>query len=110
MIGILIIAGAAAMMPPAFRGDWALETGSCAPGPADSGNMRIAARKIVNFESQGSVVRVKTLDPRTIRLESRVTHGGGTFGSVEMLSLSADGRRLTIGEHSDVSTYKRCTK
>jgi hypothetical protein len=97
-------------MPIAFQGDWALETRDCAAGPSDSGNMRIMARQIVQFESLGKVVRVEMLDPQTARVESRVTHGGGTSGSIEMMSLSNDKQRLTIGEHSDISVYKRCGK
>jgi len=108
MIGALILASAASVMPPVFHGHWALESRACAPGPADSGNMHITARKIVNFESVGNIVRVTKLDPQTIRVESRVAHGGGRAGSVEMMVLSNDRQRLTIGEHSDLSAYKRC--
>jgi hypothetical protein len=99
-----------AAMPKAFQGNWALEQSQCAPGPADSGNMRIQARMIVNFESVAQIVGVKHFGPQTVRVNSRVTHGGGTFGSLEMMSLSSDKQRLTIGEHSDISVYKRCGK
>ncbi len=96
------------MVPTAFQGNWALVSRDCAPGPADSGNMRIAGSHIANFESRAKVSRVEMVDPHTIRLHSRVTHNGGTFGSIEMLSLSRDGKSLTIGEMSDRSIYKRC--
>ncbi len=97
-------------VPAAFHGDWALEAGNCAPGPVDSGNMRITARTIINFESKGKVERVMILDPQTIRVESRVTHSNVTFGSLEMMSLSTDNKRLIIGEHSDTTIYIRCVK
>jgi hypothetical protein len=97
-------------VPAAFQGDWALDARTCAPGPVDSGNMRITARTIINFESRAKVERVMILDPQTIRVESRVTHSNVTFGSLEMMSLSTDKKRLTIGEHSDVSVYIRCAK
>jgi hypothetical protein len=97
-------------IPAAFQGDWALDTRECAVGPSDSGNMRISARKIWQFESLAIIARVEILDAQTLRVESRVTHNGGTFGSVEMMSLSADRQRLTIGEMSDLSVYKRCGK
>jgi hypothetical protein len=97
-------------VPAAFQGNWALDARNCAPGPVDSGNMRITARTIINFESKGKVERVMILDPQTIRVESRVTHSNVTFGSLEMMSLSSDKKRLTIGEHSDISVYTRCAK
>jgi hypothetical protein len=99
-----------ASMPLAFQGDWALENRDCAMGPSDSGNMRISARQISLFESVGNIVRVDTLDPRTLRVESRVAHGDGTSGSIEMMSLSSDKHQLAVGEHSDISVYKRCKK
>jgi hypothetical protein len=99
-----------AVMPKAFQGDWALEQSQCAIGPADSGNMRITARTLVNFESVAKIDGVKHFGPQTVRVSSRVTHNGGTFGSIEMMSLSTDKQRLTIGEHSDISVYKRCGK
>jgi hypothetical protein len=97
-------------IPVAFHGDWALKTNECAPGPADAGNMRIKTRQVVNFESLGKVSRVEILDKNTIRLYTRVVHNGGTFGSLEMISLSNNGQHLRIGEMSDLSVYKRCSK
>ena len=97
-------------VPTVFQGDWALDAKNCAPGPVDSGNMRITARTIINFESKGKVERVIILDSQTIRVESRVTHSNVTFGSLEMMSLSSDKKQLTIGEHSDISIYTRCAK
>ncbi len=97
-------------IPAAFQGDWALEARNCAAGPVDSGNMRINARTIINFESKGKVERVMIFDSQTIRVESRVTHSNVTFGSLEMMSLSSDKKQLTIGEHSDISVYTRCAK
>jgi hypothetical protein len=97
-------------VPAAFQGDWALDVKNCAPGPVDSGNMRITARTILNFESKGKVERVAILDPQTIRVESRVTYTDTSFGNVEMMSLSSDKKQLTIGEHSDISVYTRCAK
>jgi hypothetical protein len=95
-------------IPPAFHGDWALEDSTCAPGPADNGNMRITKRAIDNFESTGVVTNVKIFDPRTIRVTIRITHNSGTFGSTNMMTVSTDNARLTIGEMSDMSVYKRC--
>jgi hypothetical protein len=97
-------------VPVAFQGDWALDSRNCAPGPVDSGNMRITARTIINFESKAKVERVMILDPQTVRVESRVTHSNVAFGSLEMMSLSSDKKQLTIGEHSDISVYTRCAK
>jgi hypothetical protein len=119
MLSLAILASAAAgaakpvksnRVPAGFQGDWALEASNCAPGPVDSGNMRITARTIINFESKGKVERVTILDPHTIRVESRVTHSNATLGSLEMMSLSFDKKQLTIGEHSDLSVYTRCAK
>jgi hypothetical protein len=118
LLAILLLSGTSAAakpaanktIPVAFLGDWALEGSVCAPGPADSGNMRITAKQITNFESVGQVIRVKKLDPHTIRVESRITHGGGDFGSIDMMTLSTNKARLTIGEMSDMSVYKRCAR
>jgi hypothetical protein len=97
-------------IPVAFRGNWALESRACAPGPADSGNMRITADHLYNFESEGRFVRIQVLDPRTVRVESRFTHNGGTYGNTDMMTLSVDKQQLFIGEMSDLSIYKRCGK
>jgi hypothetical protein len=97
-------------IPKAFLGDWVLEALECAPGPSSNGNMRLTAKRIINFESLGKVSRVEIFDPSTIRVSSQITHGGGAFGSIETMSLSTDGKSLTIGEMSDMSVYKRCTK
>jgi hypothetical protein len=119
MLSLALLATAAAgaakpvkstRVPVAFQGDWALDSRNCAPGPVDSGNMRITARTIINFESKGKVERVTILDPQTIRVESRVTYTDTSFGNIEMMSLSTDKKRLTIGEHSDISVYTRCAK
>jgi hypothetical protein len=100
----------AANIPLAFHGDWALEDSLCAPGPADSGNMRITKRTIDTFESSGVVIHVEKFDPRTIRVDTRITHNAGTFGNSSMMTVSTDNMRLTIGEMSDMSVYKRCGK
>ncbi len=103
-------------MPVAFHGDWVLETRECGVGPSDSGNMRIAARKVNLFESVGKVTRVTVIDPHTIWVESRVTHSNNaynsvdTFNNVEIMSLSTDKQLLTTGDHSFNSVYKRCAK
>lgn len=97
-----------ATMPPAFRGDWALETRECAVGPADSGNMRITARDIIDFESKGRIMRVEKLGPTTVRVDMKIQTGSHQFSPTLVYSLSSDGNRLTTGEMSDISRYKRC--
>ena len=98
------------LVPKLFRGDWSLVSQECAPGVHDSGMMRVTAKQIIHFESRGKVHRVVVLDPHTIRVESRFTHNGGNFGSIDMFVLSNDARHLTIGEMSDKSEYKKCAK
>lgn len=100
-------------MPAAFQGDWALKTRECDPGPSDSGNMRIAPRKLIQFESVGKVMRVEVLDPQTVRVESRITHithNGGTFGSSEIMNISVDKNTLVVRPYGDPDIYKRCAK
>lgn len=108
-----IAADNAADIPADFRGDWALENGACAIGSADNGNMRITRSVLQDFEAQGKVERVESLGPRTIRVSLRYDSGKddtgqATFGTMTTMSLSANGDRLTIGEMSDISRYKRC--
>jgi hypothetical protein len=97
-------------MPAAFQGDWALKTRECELGPSDSGNMRITARKLIQFESVGKVLRVVVLDPQTVRVESRITHGGGTYGSTETMNISEDKNTLIVRPNGDPDIYKRCPK
>ena len=99
-----------ASIPAAFQGDWARDTRDCAVGPSDSGNIRISARKIWQFESVASIVRVEIIDPQRVRIESRIAHNGGTFGSLNMMLLSNDRQLLTVGERNDMLVYKRCGK
>jgi hypothetical protein len=118
LISILLLFSASAIakpvpktsIPAAFHGDWALEGSICVPGPADSGNMRITKRTIDTFESSGVVTHVEKFDSRTIRVDTRITHNAGTFGNSSMMTVSTDNMRLTIGEMSDMSLYKRCGK
>jgi hypothetical protein len=101
-------------IPFAFHGDWALEGRNCGLGPSDSGNMRITARKVTQFEMVGKVTGVKVFDPGTVWVESRITHNNtaynavDTFNNIEIMTLSSDKQQLTTGEHSDISVYKRC--
>ena len=103
-------------IPAAFHGDWALETRECAVGPADSGNLRMTARKVILFEMIGKVMHVTVVDPQTIWVKSRITHGNAAYNSVEvfdnleMMSLSPDGQKLTTGEDEVMLVYKRCAK
>jgi hypothetical protein len=103
-------------IPAAFNGDWVLEGSNCAVGPSDSGNMRITARKVIQFEILGKVTGVKVFDPQTVWVTSRITHnntaynGVDTFNNTEIMTLSSDKQQLTIGEQSDISVYKRCIK
>jgi hypothetical protein len=99
---------ASTLIPKRYHGDWVLEGRTCDPGPSDSGNMRISAAKILNFESASKVTRVKIWGGR-IEVHTRTLHGSGKFGSWNVMSLSADRQRLMIGEHKDNSDfYKRC--
>jgi hypothetical protein len=103
-------------IPKSFQGNWALETRDCAIGPSDSGNMRITAKKVTQFEMVGKVMRVTIVDRRTVWLKSRITHNNSAYDSVEvfdnleMMSLSPDGQKLTTGEGEVMSVYKRCQK
>jgi hypothetical protein len=99
-------------IPPAYRGDWALTRAQCAPGPADSGNIRVTARTIRTFESRIDVRRVRIVGTSSIDFASRVQHGDATYGDQSRLTLisnSVDGRmQLGIGDGEDQQIYTWC--
>ena len=102
------------MIPPAYRGDWALSIERCAIGPADSGNLRITARTIRTFESRIDVLRVRTVGTSSIDFATRVHHGGAVYGDQSRLTLisnSTSGRMmLGIGDGEDQELYVRCER
>jgi hypothetical protein len=116
IIGALLTTPAAAQerrtIPPAYQGDWALSAAQCAPGPADSGNMRITRRTIRTFESRIDVRRVRTVGTSSIEVTSRVHHGGGVYGDQARLTLvNSDAHGdlvLGIGDGEEQVFYVRC--
>ncbi len=103
-------------MPDAYHGHWVLVTQDCGSGPAQPGNLQIAARRIVQFEMVGKISQVTIIDPLTVMVKSRVTHNNRAYDSVdrfenfEKLSLSPDQEKLTTGEDDVMAVYKRCVK
>ena len=100
----------AASIPQAYRGDWALSRDLCAPGPTDSGNLRVGRRAIRSFESRVDVRRVRTIAANSIELNSRVNHGEGVFGDLSRLTLLDSGTRLAVGDGEDRQFYVRCAR
>ena len=97
-------------IPADFRGDWALRGSTCSTGPLDSGNIRITGKAIIMFESRSQVKHVKIIDDSTIEVLGRTTHNKASFGSIELLALSADKDSLIIGPYADPDFYTRCSK
>lgn len=97
-------------IPRAFWGDWSASPENCAPGPVDSGNMRIAAQRIDTFESRGRVLRVRVAGATDIEVQSRVTHNGGTFGSSERLRLVERRTKLLVGDDVATDEFQRCQR
>jgi hypothetical protein len=99
-------------IPRAYRGDWALSLQQCAPGPADSGNLRIGARTIWTFESRIDVRRVRIVGTSSIDFASQVHHSGAIYGDHSRLTLisnSVEGRmQLGVGDGEDQQIYVRC--
>ena len=95
-------------IPRAFWGDWSASPERCAPGPVDSGNMRIGAQRIDSFESRGRVLRVRIARATDIEVQSRVTHNGGTFGSSERLRLIERRTKLIVGDDVATDEFQRC--
>jgi hypothetical protein len=96
------------MVPAPFRGDWAIAGSACAIGPADSGNIRITATRMISFESLTTIRRATIKSPLSITIDGRTNHGGGRFGTSLALTLSTDHRHLYIGA-ADSDDYLRCT-
>jgi hypothetical protein len=94
-------------IPKQFRGDWSLSAAQCAPGPGDSGNMRITKNAIYSFESLIAIQQVRKLAPNSIEYASRVSHGAGEFGSLSRLTLADDGT-LFVGDGEDRAVFVRC--
>ncbi len=119
-LSVLLISGAASAdgaqvkeqrtIPKLYRGDWALSVQKCAPGPADSGNLRIASRTILSFESRINVKRVRINEQDSIDFTSTVHHGGGVFGDQSRLTLLDGGTRLAVGDGEEREFYNRCTQ
>jgi hypothetical protein len=97
-------------IPADFRGDWALRGSTCSTGPSDSGNIRITGKAIIMFESRNQVKQVKIIDSSMIEVRGRTTHYQTSYGSIELLSLSADKNSLIISPNADPDFYTRCSK
>jgi hypothetical protein len=101
-------------IPRPYRGDWALTPGQCAPGPADSGNIRVTARTIRTFESRIDIIRVVSIGTSSIGFATRVSHSGAVYGDHSRLTLlnnaiSGD-LDLGVGDGEDQDIYVRCRR
>jgi hypothetical protein len=101
---------AAATIPAAYRGDWAISAAQCAPGPADNNNLRIERQVIYSFESRVDVRRVRRIAPNSIEVASRVTHGQAHYGDQSRMTLLDGGARLAIGDGEDRQIFVRCRR
>ena len=112
MTALTPVPSTASESPPvlaaAMQGDWALVGRTCAPGPSDSGNVRITPSSIVEFELVATVTAISPLPDNVISVALQVDSGTAQFPATQTLSLSDDGERLLVGAPNDQSIYRRC--
>lgn len=109
LIGDPALAEERATIPAAFHGDWAIEGQSCAPGPADTNNMRITAHSIFSFETRFDVRHVNRINATEISVEGQMSTGNAVFGMMERLKIRGP-RRLAIVDTNgqNVELYVLC--
>jgi hypothetical protein len=95
-------------IPARYYGDWSIAAERCAPGPADSGNIRIGARIIQEFESRMDVRSVFATPNGSIVANGRLTHGEAVYDTAMRLQLLAGGKALGVGEGEEFGRYVRC--
>ncbi|PCD03759.1 hypothetical protein COC42_05280 [Sphingomonas spermidinifaciens] len=93
-------------IPAEWRGIWAGRDG-CARSATM--RVRVAADRLVFYESEGVASEIERRAPREIALKLAMSGEGETWERRAVLSLSADGERLTRTEAGmEPVTYTRC--
>lgn len=93
-----------ATIPDAFRGEWNRNLAHCGTGLNDSA-MRVEPRALRFYESIGRVTGVSREEERTVTVSADFEGEGETWSDRIRLTLSADGRQLSVGEDE---TRRRC--
>jgi hypothetical protein len=98
--------GAIAAIPAEWRGTWAGRDG-CARSATM--RVRIAADRLMFYESEGVASEIDRRAPREVALKLAMSGEGEEWTRRAVLALSADGERLTRTEAGmDPVTYTRC--
>jgi len=80
-------------VPSAFHGEWNARLADCGTGRNDS-RLRIEARRLRFYESEGVVTRVEMRQPLEILVTLQLSAEGQQHPSTRRLRLSVDGSRL----------------
>ena len=96
-----------ALIPSAFRGQWNTRVQDCGTGLNDS-RLKIDARRIRFYESDGEVRRVILHNSRAITVTGSYSGEGQVWDRTDQLVLSRSGRDLTITSEGSDFTRHRC--
>ena len=98
------------VLPRQFRGHWSKRLSQCAKGALNDDEVQITERSL-QFRSGGAqVTRVVVQDRRRAVITIKSEGEGTVFVSKKGLTLSRDGRSLTLRDEDDTGAvrYRRC--
>lgn len=101
--------GEAATLPVALQGRWTDQKDDCADPPSDM-ELTIAPRELLFHESAGTVTSVEPLPHGGARVAAHFTGEGESWNRTLALTLSADGRLLTVVGDGMSVARKRCPR
>jgi hypothetical protein len=95
------------VVPVLFRGEWNEDLSACGSDSNDS-RLRIYARKLAFYESDGEVKRVIFHNIRAITVRASFAGEGQVWDADQTLVLSRSGNDLTITKEGSSFTRHRC--
>ncbi len=107
LMPVAAMAAPAGDIPPAFHGDWSGRVEACGKADDDS-RTHVAAHDIGYYEDGDEVLGVTVVDAHHIVVDVNSGNDGRTSRLTRHLTLSPDGRRLTITGGVKPFTVVRC--
>jgi len=98
------------IMPAQFRGHWSEDRHACRIDPVDDSQISITGRALNTYETAGRFTRIVLETPRRAVATVRTEGEGTVFVAKKGLTLSPDGRSLTMRDQDDTGNrrFYRC--
>lgn len=94
-------------IPAAFQGRWAVDRARCGDGQQLA--LTVMPKLLRFYESEAKVKQVEAAGPRAITVTSSFSGEGQSWEDSQRLSLSSDGRTLTIAARNTATRRVKCS-